>query len=236
MLRSIVLSMGLISAAAFPARCDLSGGVPRGEVAELHSCELYAGGCVVSAEATIAGHYVLRVWQFDSGTFQGTDLRGLHLALLETGSQNLADKSVAAERAVAYVPQNVAPPQRSALIAWARRNTAAHLTDSDVKSAPIQMQVNGSDVSVSLGPDAAFSATAAPVCGLSSCGESLWYVPRSEMSAFTVDQLTRSRLVEPSLALHWQDHGRRTLFLGRFGDPVPSNPTGLCGAPLALAR
>jgi hypothetical protein len=227
MLRIAFLPL-LLAAALLPARAN---SVPRGQVAELHSCEVYAGGCVVSAEATIAGHYVMRAWQFESGRFQGVELRGLHVALLETGSLNLADKSNPAERAVAYVPQGISATQRAALVAWARQNTAAPLQDANIKSVPIQMQVAGNSLTVSLRPDVVFSGATAPACGLGSCGESLWYQPRSEMSAFAVDQLTRSRIVEPTLALQWQDHGRRTLFLGRFGDPAPSNPTGLCGAP-----
>jgi hypothetical protein len=206
--------------------------VPRGEVAELHSCELYAGGCIVSAEATMGGRYVLRAWHFDSGRLNGTELRGLSLALLELGSENLADRDQKAERAVAYVPDNVTPAQRTALLAWAKTNTVAPVA---ARAVPMTMSIKGDDISVHLGRDIAFTGTGAPVCGLASCGEMLWYEPRSAMSSFTVDQLTVSRVVEPALALKWQDHGRRTLFLGRFGDPEISNPTGLCGAPLAVA-
>jgi hypothetical protein len=206
--------------------------VPRGEVAELHSCELFAGGCIVSAEATMGGRYVLRAWHFDSGQFGGTDVKGLSLALLETGSENLADRDQKAERAVAYLPDNASPTQRAALLAWAKSSTAAPVS---VRAVPLQMSLTGDDIRVALGPDITFTGAGAPACGLASCGEMLWYEPRSTMSSYTVDQLTVSRVVEPALALKWQDHGRRTLFLGRFGDPEPSNPTGLCGAPLAIA-
>jgi hypothetical protein len=233
MRRSALLLPAFLLLAVLPAAADFT---PRGEVAELHSCELYAGGCVVSAEATIAGHYVMRVWQFDSGRFQNVDLSGLHVALLETGSLNLADNDNAAERAVAYVPDNITVAQHAALAAWAQANTAARFSAADVIAVPFAMRVSGNDLSVSLGRNRIFSGTTAPICGLSSCGESLWYQPRSEMSAFNVDQLTRSCIVEPALALRWQDHGRRTLFLGRFGDPAPSNPTGLCDAPLAVSQ
>jgi hypothetical protein len=222
----------LIVALAVPA--SLHAAAPRGQVAELHSCEVYAGGCVVSAEATMGGRYVLRAWHFESGQFWGVDLAGLSLALLETGSQNLADPANRAERAVAYVPENLSPAQSDALAAWAQQNTAARILPSDVRSVPLHMQVTGEDVSVSLGRDIAFSGASAPDCGLTSCGASLWYEPRSATTSFTVDQLTRSRIVEPALVLQWQDHGRNTLFLGRFGDPTrSSNPSGLCGAPLA---
>ncbi len=180
----------------------------------------------------MGGRYVLRTWHFDSGHLGGTDLKGLSLALLEIGSENLADRDQRAERAVAYVPEKILPAQRAALLVWAKSSTAAPI---DVRAVPVTMSLTGDDVRVALGRDIAFTGTGAPACGLASCGEMLWYQPRSAMSSFTVDQLTVSRVVEPALALKWQDHGRRTLFLGRFGDPEISNPTGLCGAPLAVA-
>jgi hypothetical protein len=63
---------------------------PRGSLMEVHSCELYAGGCVVSSEATLGGRYMLRAWNFSGGSFAGSDLAGLQVALLESSSDNLA--------------------------------------------------------------------------------------------------------------------------------------------------
>jgi hypothetical protein len=223
----------LLAALLFPL--EACAGEPRGQVAELHSCELYAGGCIVSAEATMGGRYVLRAWHFESGQFAGVDLAGLSLALLETGSDNLADRRINADRAIAYVPQSATPAQRQALAAFAQAGTAAQLAPSDIHAVPVAMTIAGDNIKVELGRGIAFSGTGAPACGLASCGEMLWYEPRSAMSSFTVDQLTRSSIVEAALALRWQDHGRRTLFLGRFGDPEVTNPSGLCGAPLAIA-
>ena len=45
---------------------------PRGSLMEVHSCELYAGGCVVSSEATLGGRYMLRAWNLSGGSFAGT--------------------------------------------------------------------------------------------------------------------------------------------------------------------
>src|SRR5215217_3901056 len=64
----------------------LSGNVgaeqPRGTVLELHSCELYAGGCVVSSESTLGGRYMVRAWDFTGGEYAGTELKGLKVGLL----------------------------------------------------------------------------------------------------------------------------------------------------------
>ena len=50
---------------------------PRGSLLELHSCELFAGGCIVSSEATLDGRYMLRAWNFSGGSFAGIELGGL---------------------------------------------------------------------------------------------------------------------------------------------------------------
>src|SRR5262245_65511741 len=91
---------------------------PRGSLMEVHSCELYAGGCVVSSEATLGGRYMLRAWNFTGGSFAGTDLAGLQVALLESSPDNLAASKSTADRAIAYLPQNATASQRKALMAW----------------------------------------------------------------------------------------------------------------------
>src|SRR5213596_2956978 len=75
---------------------------PRGSVLELHSCELYAGGCVVSSEATLGGRYMLQAWNFTGGAFAGTPLAGLQVAALHSGSQNLAEQKAGSGDVVAY--------------------------------------------------------------------------------------------------------------------------------------
>src|SRR5215470_915111 len=93
---------------------------PRGSLMEVHSCELYAGGCVVSSEATLGGRYMLRAWNFSGGNFAGSDLAGLQVALLESSPDNLAASKSTAERAVVYLPQSATASQRKALLAWVK--------------------------------------------------------------------------------------------------------------------
>src|SRR5678816_3098467 len=90
---------------------------PRGTLLELHSCELYAGGCVVSAEVPQAGKYMLRVWDFSGGNFQGTDLKGLKFAVLQTSVDNLALTDAHYGQAIVYLPETATEAQRAALVA-----------------------------------------------------------------------------------------------------------------------
>lgn len=196
---------------------------------ELHSCELFAGSCIVSSEVGLPNHYALRVWQFDSGQFNGVAMKGLTVALLEKSDVNLADASLPARAALAYVPEGISAEQKTALAAWARANTTVKLSNTDIKSISLQAQITQEKVTFSAGKDMVFNGGTPAACSVGGCGEMLWYQPRSETSSFVVDQLGESRIVEPQLALRWMDHGRRTLFVGLFGYPDAPVPA-LCGA------
>src|ERR1043166_4001923 len=100
------------------ARTLAAADQPRGNLVELHSCELFAGGCVVSSEATLGGRYMLRVWSFNSGSASGTDFAGLQVALLQASSQNIAAAGANFGRAVVYLPDSASAAQHQALLAW----------------------------------------------------------------------------------------------------------------------
>jgi hypothetical protein len=202
---------------------------PRGRFAELHSCEVFAGPCVINSEVDQAGNYEMRIWQFDAGSLDKVPLSGLSVALLEESNENLADKGGASD-AVAYLPPGLSPTQRAALLSWARRNTAAQLDDAHVKIAPLQMEFTDRQVRFAAGSEITVAGAVPEACSVGGCGEMLWYQPRVEASSFVVDQLGQSHIVEPLLSLRWIDHGRKTLFVGRFGDPEVAIPA-LCGAP-----
>jgi hypothetical protein len=228
LLSSLFLLLTLILALpASAAPFDFSA--PRGRFAELHSCEVFAGPCVINSEVNQAGNYQLRVWQFDAGTKGGVPLQGLTVALLEKSDENLADTGRAID-AVAYLPPNLSPAQHTALVTWAQENTSAKLDETHIKVASMQFDVAGQQVHFSAGPEMTFAGTAPVACDIGGCAEMLWYQPRVASSSFAVDQLGESRIVEPLLSLRWMDHDRKTLFVGRFGDPEVNLP-GLCGAP-----
>src|SRR5690348_8443643 len=89
---------------------------PRGSLLELHSCEVYAGPCMVNSEAIQEGRYMLRVWEFAGGSFNGTDLAGLQVALLQLSPDNLAATDSRSGDAVIYLPQSAPASAREALV------------------------------------------------------------------------------------------------------------------------
>jgi hypothetical protein len=192
---------------------------PRGSLMEVHSCELYAGGCVVSSESTLGGRYMLRAWNFSGGSFSGTELAGLQVALLESSSDNLAASKTTADRAIVYLPQNATATQRKALLAWIKSG-APELKSAKLQTriAPLRLEKSENGYQFSAGDTISVSASTSAACGMGSCGEELWYTPRSTTTVFTVVANRSSHVSEPWLKLKWDDAGKRSVFLAKFGE------------------
>jgi hypothetical protein len=213
-LSAISLMAGMIAASNV-----FGGDEPRGTLLELHSCELYAGGCVVSSEATLDGRYMLRAWTLSGGSFAGIPLNGLQVAVLQASAENLAAENTPADKAVIYLPESASPGQREALAAWIKASLP------DLKAAQVQTRVVPLDLA-STGTGYRFTAgklirvntASLESCATGACGESLWYTPRAAARLFTVAVNRDSRVSEPLLKLNWKDGGKRSVFLARFGD------------------
>lgn len=193
---------------------------PRGDLLELHSCELYAGGCIVSSEAPLDGRYMLRAWSFAGGSFAGRDLAGLRVAMLQCSSENLAADKAEPGRAVVYLPDSATAQQREALLGWVKANTSG-LAPVQVRSrvVPLQFAKTEEGYAFSAGDLISVKVASREPCD-TGCGESLWYTPRTSTTVFTVAVDRSSRVDEPLLALKWIDAGKRSIFLGKFGGQV----------------
>jgi hypothetical protein len=196
-----------------------AGETLHGDLLELHSCQLYIGGCIASSESPQDGRYLLRVWNFTGGSYAGTPLRGLQVALLETSDENLAFRETNPNAAMAYLPQSVTRSQSAALLDWLKSSNPelAHLK---LLTRTVSMQLTSAHGAVSFSAGDFLQVEAHPFesCGLVSCGESLWYTPRSSTISYTVGVTSKSVVNEPMLALRWIDHGKNNVFEGRFGE------------------
>ncbi len=216
MKRLIFVSIGLLSGLAL--NNVLAGDLPRGTLLELHSCELYAGGCVVSSEATLGGRYMLRAWDFSSGSFADNDLSGLQLAVLQSASQNLAADNTSSEQTVVYLPQEATAGQRAALLAWLKSSQPEfQKTSCQTRVVPLHFAKSGTGYRFSAGDFVAVATAPLESCQTGACGEALWYKPRTETSVFTVAVDRSSQVTEPLVKLKWHDAGKRSIFLAKFG-------------------
>jgi hypothetical protein len=212
------LALLLAGISLIPFTHVLASEPPRGSLLELHSCELFAGGCVVSSEATLGGRYMLQAWNFTGGSFAGSDLAGLQLAVLHASSQNLAfDKSVS-EQAIVYLPEKATAKQRKALLAWAASKLADSRTKIQTRVAALKFTKSTDGYTFSAGKSISVTAASPSLCESGGCGEELWYTPRVTTSVFTVAVDRSAQVKEPLLKLNWRDSGKRCIFLARFGE------------------
>jgi hypothetical protein len=189
---------------------------PSGEFVELHSCDLYTGGCTASSESTLLGRQLFRVWSINQGTWDDQDLTGLKIALLEVGSENLAEKGATAEKAEIFVPNGLVPAQKRALLSWvATQGIAANSTP--VVEADITYQRSGAQAEVAVGDIVSLSTMAIGKCSSGACGQALWYEPQINHSSFEVVASRVSKIHDSNLNFVWTDHNRPNVFLSHFG-------------------
>jgi hypothetical protein len=212
------LSAGFLGCALTVAR---AADAPRGSLLELHSCELYAGGCVVSSEAPQGGRYMLRVWDLSDGRYHETELKGLQVAVLQVSPDNLAMADSKSGDAVIYLPESATPRQRDALLAWVKASQK-DFHPAKIHQRIVPMQLTKSDKGYAFSAGSFVSVNVSPQNCETSCGEELWYKPRTSTSLFTVAVNRSSKIQEELLALNWTDDAKRSVFLARFGEPTSS--------------
>jgi hypothetical protein len=201
------------------ASSALASGQPQGKLIELHSCEVYAGGCTVSCEAPQGGRYRLQVWDLTGGSWQGVDLTGLEVGVLATSSENLADQGTRVDASVVYLPKGASSEQQAALLSWLK-SSDARLAASSIQTrvVPISLAASADRVKVKLGEFAKLETVSLGACANRSCGEDLWYEPSMQTTRFTVAFNEGSEVKEPLLRLKWNDHAKRSVFVAHFGE------------------
>lgn len=192
------------------------GAEPSGEFVELHSCDLYTGGCTASSESTLLGRQLFRAWSISQGTWENQELSGLKVALLELGSANLAEKGTPVEKAEIFVPVGLPAAQKEALISWV--NSQGQVSASTrVVEADIRYQRLGGIAQVTVNDSIALCTMPIGKCSTGACGQALWYVPQAKYSSYQVVASEDSKIRDTALEFSWTDHDRPNVFLASFG-------------------
>jgi hypothetical protein len=117
-----------------------------------------------------------------------------------------------------YLPQSAMSAQAAALVDWIKAgNPGLSGTKWRVRTVPMAFAKRQNVVSFSAGDFLQVETRPFAPCGLTSCGESLWYTPRSTLTSYTVGVTSTMAVREPALSLRWTDHGKNNVFEGRFG-------------------
>lgn len=207
----------------FALNSAFAADAPNGSLLELHSCEVYAGPCVVSSESPQEGRYMVRAWDFTGGSFNGTDFSGLQVAVLQSSEDNLAEAGTESGNAVVYLPKSATQSQRDALLAWVKSSQHDfHPAKVETRVVPLEFSKSDKGYAFTAGDFVTVKTAPLDQCAMGGCGETLWYQPRATANVFTVVLNSGSKVTEPLLKLRWDATGNRDIFLGRFGQSVPA--------------
>lgn len=218
-MRLFVALAVVFTAAAAPAAETI-----RGQYLEARTCDIYTGPCFANAEMGLAGKEAVIAWRVDEGTWQGTALDGLCVAVILKADNTIGEDGVfpmSAEgfRAVILVDERGSTEQQRALEGFARQ-TASRYTANVVQVTPAPM----SFVADHAAGDARFQAgrlasIQTRAMGKTDCvctNEMVFYRP-----------LTNVRFADPVYALtqcysgeglngRWTLNSTRSAFLGTF--------------------
>jgi hypothetical protein len=194
---------------------------PQGDLIELHSCQLYTGGCTASSEATLGGRSLVRFWNIESGTHLGTNLGGIQVAVIQTADANLAFQDTLPTTTSVYFAPETSESTVEAVVAWlAQSDPTLSRSGIEIRRERLVFKRIRDSVLLRVGSVAHLEATALANCETGACGQQLWYTPRSRVAAFKVIAYRKASVNAESLKLSWSDHGKPSVFLARFGESV----------------
>jgi hypothetical protein len=178
----------------------------------------------VSGQATLSGRHTLQIWEVTAGDWQGVNLAGLRLAVLAAGRENLAAENAHADQAVVYLPDQASHAQQQALVDWVKtRNPQLATAHLQTRVVPISLTSSTNGAAFRAGSFVVLKTVALGDCANRVCGESLWYQPSTPTSVFTVALNESSTIQEPLMKLTWEDFGKRSVFVARFGVTETAN-------------
>lgn len=196
----------------------------RGQYLEARTCDIYTGPCFANSEMGLAGREAVLAWKVDQGSWQGTTLDGLCVAVVLKADDTLGDDGVfpmAAEgiQAVILIDEQANPAQRTALEGFARESASRYTANvQQVAAVPMQLQ-NDHDAgrgSFTAGKVAAIETRAIGKGDCVCTNEMVYYQPLTDVKfaspAYTVTQSYRGG----ALGGQWLLNSTRSAFLGTF--------------------
>jgi hypothetical protein len=194
----------------------------RGQYIESRTCDIYTGPCFANAEMTLAGKEAVLAWKVEEGSWAGSELAGLSVALVVKANGTLGTDGVFAPAAsqassVILVDENSTPEQEQALVAFVKAS-AKDLTGDiqKVERTPIKLDYTNMHGSLKAGRQATIETRALGKHDCVCTNEAVFYQPLVEVQqalpAYSVKQSYRGK----ALGGQWEHNNTRSAFLATF--------------------
>ena len=197
----------------------------RGDYIESRSTDVYVAQCFANGEVGLTGNDALLAWHVEQGAWDGVKLDGLTVAAAVRARATLGDPygDPYPAQAVLMVDSAANPQQRAALIALARHN-AGRLLENIVRvdDVPVVLDAPADPHQGSAVLRAGKLATIITrplnhhdhICG----NETNFYPPLTDVNNAVSAVATTDEFRGDGLGTEWSTHGRRSVYIARFGD------------------
>lgn len=133
------IGLTLLAAAA-------QGAEIRGQYIEARTCDVYTGPCFANAEMALAGKEAVLGWKVEEGSWNGTSLAGLSVALVVKADSGISTDGVFEAQpghieSVIIVDEKATPEQEEALVAFVKDSAAELAADvRKVERAAVELE------------------------------------------------------------------------------------------------
>jgi hypothetical protein len=211
---ALVVAVALASAPLLAKAVTL-----KGTYVEARTAEVFAGGCIMNAEAGTTGREAILAWKVDRGGFNGVALDGLAVIAAISADANLGIREIGGEvantKTALFVDQRASAAQQKALVAMAKKLSNG-VVDAVVATTPaaIQFVDSGRDIRV-----AAASVKLTVERELShdpTCGGKQWFGPLAIVDRADMGTAAENAFSGTALGTKWSDPNKRSAFYGTF--------------------
>jgi hypothetical protein len=204
------------------ASASLTAQQIRGDYLETRSADVYTGQCFANGEVNLVGNEAILAWRVENGSWDGVALDGLSVAAAVRAKATLGDPygNPYPAQAVLLVDDQATPPQRAALVSFARHMGGDLLNNvADVVVAPVELAVNPQKHGAALLRAGRFATVQTRGIGENDhlCGnEVTFYPPLTEAAHAMPAVALTDQYRGPGLGVSWESHGKRSAFVGTF--------------------
>jgi hypothetical protein len=194
----------------------------RGDYVESRSADVYTGQCFANGEVNLVGNEAILGWHVQSGSWQGVSLDGLSIAAAIRANATLGDPYADPDpiQSVLIVDDQATPAQRDALVAFAHHMGGTLLTNArQVIAAPVELIVSREHHGVAWLRAGQFATVQTRslnehdhLCG----NEVTFYPPLTDLAHSMPAVAMTDSYRGPGLGVDWENHGKRSAFVGTF--------------------
>ena len=120
----------------------------QGQYLEARTCDVYTGPCFANGEMGLAGKEALLAWKVDRGSWNGTDLAGLSVALALKADNSLGEDGVfpmqpGRIKSVILVDEQADDEQQAALVSFVKETASRYTGDvRKIETVPMSLTSN----------------------------------------------------------------------------------------------